>query len=137
MNGLRYGSEVLCATRLAAVALVLVFGLAGCERRGASPSATVTPVSPSPQLPAEPSARQAVEAALTDAARRLNVPQAQLRVEQVDARDWPDTSLGCPQPGMMYAQVITPGYLAVISGAGRRLEYHTDTRGRVVLCRQG
>ena len=32
---------------------------------------------------------------------------------------------------MLYAQVITPGYLVVISGAGKTLEYHTDERGRI------
>ena len=31
---------------------------------------------------------------------------------------WPDASLGCPQEGMMYAQVLTPGYLVVIRDAG-------------------
>ena len=27
--------------------------------------------------------------------------------------DWPDTSLGCPEPGKVYAQVITPGFRLV------------------------
>jgi hypothetical protein len=36
----------------------------------------------------------------------------------------------------MYSQIVTPGYVVVISGAGRQLEYHTDTRGHVVLCQE-
>ena len=37
----------------------------------------------------------------------------------------------------MYSQVVTPGYLIVISAAAaRQLEYHTDARGRVVLCQE-
>jgi hypothetical protein len=79
----------------------------------------------------------AVDAALRDAASHLGVPAASLTVERVEARDWPDASLGCPRPDVLYAQVVTPGYLVVISGSGKTLEYHTDAQGtRVVLCQE-
>jgi hypothetical protein len=104
---------------------------AGCGApRGALPSGTVTAVAHNPE------AQTAVDASLRDAVGRLGVAQAQLQVESVEQREWRDSSLGCPQPGFFYAQVITPGYLIVIVGAGKRLEYHTDTRGRSVMCRE-
>ncbi len=90
----------------------------------ASPGASVTGSEP------------AVQAALVDAASHLGVAPESLQVESVESVDWPDSSLGCPQPGMLYSQVVTPGYLVVVSGAGKRLEYHADRRGRAVLCRQ-
>jgi Mrp family chromosome partitioning ATPase len=68
-------------------------------------------------------------------ATRLNVPQDQLRVDRVASQEWTDASLGCPQPGQYYAQVITPGYLVTIAGAGKLLEYHADTN-RAIFCRQ-
>ncbi len=74
--------------------------------------------------------------AIEDAARTTGVDPGSVRVLNVEARDWPDASLGCPKPGMMYAQVITPGYLVVVAGGGKRLEYHTDLRGRAVMCRE-
>ena len=77
-----------------------------------------------------------IDVAVADAATWLGTIASQLRVESVEQREWRDSSLGCPQPGMLYAQVITPGYLVVVSGAGKRLEYHTDTRGRAVMCRE-
>ena len=40
--------------------------------------------------------------------------------------DWPDTSLGNAQPGMFYAQVITPGYKIILEAGGAKYEYHTD-----------
>ena len=83
-----------------------------------------------------PQAQGAVDAAVRDAATRMSIGAGQLGVERVEAREWGDSSLGCPQPGMMYAQVITPGYLIVVAGGGKRLEYHTDTRGRAVMCRE-
>ena len=83
-----------------------------------------------------PEAQTAVDAAVRDGAARLGSAAGQLSVERVERREWPNSGLGCPQPGMMYAQVITPGYLIVVSGGGKRLEYHTDLRGRAVMCRE-
>src|SRR5689334_14927307 len=34
-----------------------------------------------------------------------------------------DTSLGCPKPGFMYAQVITHGYKIIINYAGVSYDY--------------
>jgi hypothetical protein len=76
----------------------------------------------------------AVDAALADAASQLGVEAAELDVVTVEAREWPDASLGCPQPGEFYAQVVTPGYLIVVEASGESLEYHGDENGNVVLC---
>jgi hypothetical protein len=81
-----------------------------------------------------PESAAAVDAATTDAASHLGVSRDTLRVEQVQSRKWPDSSLGCPQPGQLYSQVVTPGYLIVISSGSHQLEYHTDERTRVTLC---
>ncbi len=49
--------------------------------------------------------------------------------------EWNDTSLGCPMPGMAYAQVITPGFRLVFEYQGQQSEYHTDQDGsNVVTC---
>ena len=81
-------------------------------------------------------AQGAIDASVREAASRLGVAADRLGVERIEAREWPNSGLGCPQPGMMYAQVITPGYLIVVAGGGKRLEYHTDARGRAVMCRE-
>jgi hypothetical protein len=67
---------------------------------------------------------------------RLGVSASELSVERIEAREWSDSSLGCPQPGNLYSQIVTPGFLIVISSRGKQLEYHSDARGRVVLCRE-
>ncbi len=52
-----------------------------------------------------------------------------------DPVEWGDTSLGCPMPGMVYAQVVTPGFRLVFEYQGRQNEYHTDRDGSsVVAC---
>lgn len=88
------------------------------------PNPTPPPVQPMPQL------KQAVD----DAAGRTGVDPSAVQVVSVQAREWSDTSLGCPKPGMFYAQVITPGYLILLEAGGQRLEYHTDAGRRVELC---
>jgi hypothetical protein len=47
--------------------------------------------------------------------------------------DWPDTSLGNAQPGMFYAQVITPGFKIILEAGGAQYEYHTDLAGNFTL----
>ena len=88
---------------------------------------------PAPPPPPNQSIAQLQQAVL-DTARRADVPESAVQVVSVQAREWPDTSLGCPKPGMFYAQVVTPGYLIVLEAAGRSFEYHTDSGRRVELC---
>ena len=83
-----------------------------------------------------PEAAAAVDAARQAGASHLAIGADQFQVNQVEAHQWPDSSLGCPQPGQLYSQIVTPGFLVLISGAGQQLEFHTDTRSRVVLCHQ-
>jgi hypothetical protein len=52
----------------------------------------------------------------------------------IEAKQWRDSSLGCPREGMMYAQVITPGYMIVLQAGDRLYEFHTDRRETAVLC---
>jgi hypothetical protein len=81
-----------------------------------------------------PEAQVAIDAALREASAVLGVPREHLSVSRIEAREWRDSSLGCPRPGQFYAQVITPGYLVVVSGAGRQMEVHTDLRGHAMVC---
>ncbi|MDP2323379.1 MAG: hypothetical protein Q8N51_05040 [Gammaproteobacteria bacterium] len=57
--------------------------------------------------------------AVTDA---LGIAPGSARVISSVPRDFGDASLDCPQPGMAYAQVITPGYQVLIEADGRRFD---------------
>lgn len=81
-----------------------------------------------------PGSADAVRLAKEDLARRLEVSPEAIEVLSVEAVDWPDTSLGCPQPGMMYAQVITPGFRVLLKAEGESYEYHAARATQVVLC---
>ena len=109
------------------------------------PDAPRPTATPAPTVPAEAAATPAAgDAAPGPVLRRaaeflageLGVASAGLEVVSATAMAWPDAGLGCPQPGMMYAQVLTPGYLVLIrdaDGAERRV--HTNEDGSsVIVC---
>ena len=77
---------------------------------------------------------QPIQAAIADAARQTGLAPAAIQLVRAERREWRDSSLGCPQPGMAYLQVVTPGWLVELRAGRRTLEYHTDARGRAVLC---
>ena len=65
-------------------------------------------------------------------AGELGVAVAGLKVVSTTAMTWSDASLGCPQPDMGYAQVVTPGYLGAVPrqrGDGVQSPYQ---RGRLL-----
>ena len=62
-------------------------------------------------------------------AERLSVSADDLALVSDEAVEWADSSLGCPEAGMMYAQVITPGHRITFSYAGNDYEVHTSGGG--------
>ena len=67
-------------------------------------------------------------------AEELEISVDQIQVVSADPTYWSDTSLGCPQPGMTYPQVITPGYRVTLVVGSTLYTYHTDTKQTVVRC---
>ena len=68
----------------------------------------------------------------------LSVSAEELTPIGLMAVAWRDASLGCPQPGMNYAQVITSGYRAVFVHGGHIYHVHMDNintaNGRALVC---
>lgn len=76
---------------------------------------------------------EAVGLARETLARELGVEAGAFVVHKVEAVEWRDTSLGCPEKGMSYAQVIVPGYRVVLEHEGRAHHVHIGG-GRAVRC---
>jgi len=75
-----------------------------------------------------------LQALLADMAERLGLPVDQITVVHSQVVEWSDGSLGCPQPGMMYLQVLTPGFRVVLAAQDLLYDYHTDTKSQFILC---
>ncbi len=48
----------------------------------------------------------------------INAPADSFTLVEIVAKDWSDSSLGCPEPGMMYMQVIVPGHRVTLATEG-------------------
>lgn len=60
---------------------------------------------------------------VADAADRTGVPIEQIEVVSIEERTFNDSSLGCPEPGMFYTQVLTPGLIVLVDASGEELDY--------------
>ncbi len=135
----------------ALLAAVVLMAAAACggddEEKGAAVTAT-PPATESgapafqPDTPAPP-ANGTVPGEIEAAARKLlagelNVDEGEFTLDSAEGVGWSDASLGCPQEGMMYAQVITPGYKLVFDFEGTSHAVHTNSAGsHMVICRDG
>lgn len=76
-----------------------------------------------------------LEAAIADLAQRLDIAAGAIEAVKIEPVEWPDASMGCPQPGMSYAQVVTRGYHILLSAGGQEYDYRA-TPQMAVLCEQ-
>lgn len=123
-----------------AAALVLIMGIAiACG--GDSASETASTVSPAPTVP--PAAEQASPAltageqkALDHLATELGVDSDDIAHIETEYKDWPDGSLGCPEPDTAYIQVIIPGYRYLFSHLREHRTVHAGIDGAtMVFCK--
>ena len=79
-----------------------------------------------------------IERATEDLVQTTGAASDAVTVLSTEEVEWSDTSLGCPQPDAMYAQVITPGYLIVLETGAETYRYHTgaDPEGPLLHCAQ-
>lgn len=83
-----------------------------------------------------PGSEEILASAVADLAKQFDIPSDQIKLVSMERVEWSDTSLGCPQEGYMYAQVITPGYLLILAAQGQQYTYHTDLNTTIILCQK-
>lgn len=127
------------------VALLALLALVGCG--GAAPeiseglptaapgnneagSAPVT--EPEPSAPAEepvtemPDPTVVEQDVLRFVAEQYGTSPENISVVSRAEQEWPSAALGCPQPGIDYAQMVTAGYQFILDVQGQTVEVHTD-----------
>ncbi len=62
--------------------------------------------------------------AIEDLAGRLHIAYDKIAVASVTPTEFNDSSLGVPEEGKFYLQVITPGYIIVLEAGGKTYTYH-------------
>jgi hypothetical protein len=77
-----------------------------------------------------------LSAVRSDLAARSGAAVDDVRVVSARAMRWNDGSMGCPQPGQSYMQVLVDGYQVILEAGGKQYDYRTNARGGFVLCEQ-
>lgn len=75
-----------------------------------------------------------MDAVLADAEGRSGTSLEELVVTRAEAVEWSDSSLGCPEPGKFYTQIITPGYQVEVETDEQVYDYRIDVQGSFRLC---
>jgi hypothetical protein len=103
-------------------------------------TASVTPVqgdmqmTPSLPTPADAGLQNLIDKAVADLSQRLSIPPAEITLLDATPVVWSDASLGCPQPGMAYAQVPEDGLLIRLQAGDQMYEYHSGGVRDPFLC---
>ena len=107
-----------------------ILALTGCGGADDPPAPDMDRAAAGPMTPAD-------RARVTVAAR-LDIGADEVKVVSVEARDFPDSSLDCPEPDMAYQQVITPGHRVIVEADGRRFDVRVSGAGaRICYRRKG
>jgi hypothetical protein len=75
-----------------------------------------------------------LEAIQKDIADRAGVAINKDEAIRAQAIVWPDGSLGCPQPGVLYTQAPVNGYWVVFDVGGEQYDYRIADTGYYFLC---
>lgn len=75
----------------------------------------------------DPSAEEFFSLAQQRVARQLDLPLRRVRLAELEAVTWMDTSLGCPQTGNTYDPAQIQGYRMVLLAGDNQYTFHTDS----------
>ena len=150
----RHGTGLIAAAVLALAVTACTGGAVPAATTGPTPTPEPTAAAaatPSPTSvpirgakPAGPTAIPAadgtvpaaiVTAAVADVATHAGVSPADVTVVSADAVTWPNGAAGCPRMGVMYTDVVTPGYRVVLDAGGKTYDYRGSRQsGAVTWC---
>ncbi len=136
--------------RVLAAAFAAAVLLTGCGTTG--DPMTPTPTNPASSTPAGwPSGRPPLQTAppspsgtpaevsperwqaILDHLAALGVTGA-AELESAEAVTWPDSSLGCPSPGMQYTQALVDGLRVLVRVDGKRYDFRFGAGAALKLC---
>jgi len=78
-----------------------------------------------------------VDLARVNLAQKVDAEPEAVTVQSIDETEFPDASLGVPEPDRLYAQVITPGYTINLAVDGQSYEYRASDERLVFVLQEG
>lgn len=81
-----------------------------------------------------PPAEKFVQLAKQDLVSRLNISAETIILVRSEEKEWLNSALGCPRPGVFYPTGRVPGFQIWLAVEGVEYIYNTDFNGTVILC---
>ncbi len=126
------GKRYINGLGLFLTAALLLVGCTGQDNRQSSPTLE------EPAVNDVLSQEEIIALVKADLAFWKGVEIDEIGAPSVEEQTWGDTSLGCPEEGLAYAEVLTPGYRIILAVGGpasiEQFDYRTDTLGNFILC---
>jgi hypothetical protein len=125
---------------IAVALLIAACGTGGNDSASESTTTTTDQATTTTEVPTTMSLSKGLPEALaeriiTDAADRTGVPISEIEVVSVEEVTFNDSSLDCPEPGMAYTQVLTPGQIVLVDAGGEELDYRVASGSNIFrLC---
>ncbi len=97
----------------------LLILLSGCE--------TIQALDPTPTTNInvdEEESQKYIMRAKAELSRQEGMNPDDIQLVSIEFTEFSDASLGVPEPGVDYAQVITPGYIIILQHRGETYEFH-------------
>ena len=87
------------------------------------------------KIPLGPGLQRLADLAMQDLGSILGLEQEEIEVMQANYVTWRDSSLGCPQPGYQYTQVLTNGSRIRLRANKQIYQYHSGGNRPPILCK--
>ncbi len=101
-------------------------------KEGGAMSKENTPEEAAPEL--EPPLDELAAAAKSALAEKLGIDENEITLTLAEKVLWRDGSLGCPEPEMMYMQMLVDGARLVLEADGEAYHYHSNLAGPPRYC---
>lgn len=76
-----------------------------------------------------------IKTAKEELGKMIKINEDKIEVLEVEAVDWPNSSLGCPKKGGIYLQIIVPGYRIKLKALNKEYVFHAGLN-RVIICQK-
>lgn len=113
------------------VSCMISLGLQGCGVSGQSDDSAETEAQSADDVFTDEE-RNAIDLARSALAEHQSISEAGINVQSILAQEWPDTGLGCPQPGAQYLQIISRGFQVRLKASGTVHAVHVSGKAAVV-----
>jgi hypothetical protein len=108
--------------------------------RDLPPGRELAPGAGTPQIPETPIIGEVPEDLLAEMYAYMQddmgLDPAQFTLVRAESVIWPDGSLGCPQPGMMYTMALVEGYWVQVMVGEELVDFRASQNGGFQLCEQ-